>query len=574
MGVDVSGSGVDAPRAGHLLPRAATVVFLVVVGGITLATQQPPSALPADAPAEAFSAARALRHVEAIAREPHPLGSDAEEPVRAYVVDALKKLGLEPEIQRPRETDFTAPGSGPAARGAVRNIVARWRGAGPAGKKALLLSAHYDSVRTGPGAGDDAAGVAAILESLRALKVGTAPERDIIVLINDGEEAGLFGADVFAAEHPWAKDVGVVLNFEGRGNSGPAYMFETSEGNGWLIEQLAHALPHPMATSLTYEVYRLMPNDTDLTVYKAHGMAGWNFAFVGGLYYYHSPEDTPANLDPRTLQHQGENLLSMARHLVRLDLDDVRRDDVVYFSVLQRFVAIYPMSGVIPLLGGAVMAYLAVLALGVVRRRVRLAEVAAGFATLLASVPAAVLAVGLLWLVLGIPLVRAGIVVNRPYLGGMPTSRYDVVLLAGSAVVAALVAAAVFAWSGRRWSWEGLGLGALAWWLAAAAAMSLQMPGASYAFVWPLLSILAGQAVAFLVPRGSAIALVASWLGAAPLLSLQLVIIDGIFNGLNIRLAPLLMIPVVMVAAALVPVAAQARGRGPYPGMSPARPMP
>jgi hypothetical protein len=567
MGVDVTGSGAAARRAGRLVPRVATAVFLIVVGGITLATQRPPHALPADAPAEAFSAARALRHVEAIAREPHPLGSAAEEPVRSYIIDELKKLGLDPEIQRPRDAD-SEPGTGQVFnpwRRQARNIVARWRGSGAAGKKALLLSAHYDSVRTGPGAGDDASGVAAILESLRALKVGTTPERDIIILINDGEEAGLFGADVFAAEHPWAKDVGVVLNFEGRGNSGAAFMFETSSGNGWLIEQMARALPHPMATSLTYEVYRLMPNDTDLTVYKRYGMAGWNFAFVGGLYYYHSPEDTPANLDPRTLQHQGENLLSLARHLIHLDLDDVRRDDVVYFSFLQPFLTIYPMSWVIPLLGVAVAAYFGVVALGVVKRRIRLAEVAAGLATLLAAVGAAVLAVGLLRLVLGLPLVRAGIVVNRPYLGGMPTSRYDVALLAGAAVVATLVAAAVFAWSGRRWSWEGLGLGALGWWLAAAAATSIKMPGASYAFVWPLLFLLAGQAVAFLVPRGSAIALVASWLGAAPLVFLHLVIIDGIFNGLNIRLASLLMIPVVLVAAALVPVAAQARGGGPDP---------
>ena len=169
-----------------------------------------------------------------------------------------------------------------------------------------------------------------------------------------------------------------------------------------------------MATSLTYEVYRLMPNDTDLTVYKQHGMAGWNFAFVGGLSYYHSPEDTPANLDPRTLQHQGENLLSMARHLVRLDLDDVRRDDVVYFSILQRFVAIYPLSWVMPLLGNAALAYAAVLALGVAKGRVRLAEVAAGFATFLAALLAAMMAVSVLWVALGGLLVRTGIVVNRP----------------------------------------------------------------------------------------------------------------------------------------------------------------
>ena len=398
------------------------------------------------------------------------------------------------------------------------------------------------------------------------MKAGPPPERDLIVLINEGEEAGLLGADVFAAEHRWARDVGAVLNFDARGNSGPSFMFETSDGNGWLIEQMANALPHPMATSLTMEVYRLMPNDTDLTVYKHHGMAGWNFAFVGGLSYYHSPEDTPANLDPRTLQHQGENLLSMARHLVRLDLDDVRRDDVVYFSILQRFVAIYPLSWVVPLLAASALGYLAVLALGAAKGRVRLVEVAAGFATFLAAAVAAVMAVGLLWFALGGLLVRGGIVVNRPDLGhgaGMPVSRYDAALLTGSAVVAVLVAAAVFAWSSRRWKWEGLGLGVLVWWLAATAATSIAMPGASYAFAWPLLAILIAQAVAFLVPRGSPVALVASWLGAVPLLVLQLMIIDGIFNGLNIRLAPLLMIPVVLVAAALVPAAAQALGGKP-----------
>jgi hypothetical protein len=101
----------------------------------------------------------------------------------------------------------------------------------------------------------------------------------------------------------------------------------------------------------------------------------------------------------------------------------------------------------------------------------------------------------------------------------------------------------------------------LIWWLAAAVGASIWMPGASYAFVWPLLGILIGQALAFLVPRGHPVALVASWLGAVPLLVLQLTIIDGTFNGLNIRMAPFLMVPVVLVAAALVPAAAQALDR-------------
>ncbi len=413
-----------------------------------------------------------------------------------------------------------------------------------------MLSAHYDSRISGPGAADDASGVAAILESLRALKAGPPPERDVIALLTDGEEAGLLGADVFAAEHPWAKDVGVAMNFDARGNSGPSYMFETSEGNGWLIEQLAQALPHPMATSLTGAVYRIMPNDTDFTIYKKHGMPGLNFAFIDGLYSYHSPEDTPANLDVRALQHQGENLLEMARHLVRLDLDDVRRDDVVYLSVLQRFVAIYPMRWVIPLMGIAVLAYLVVIALGLARGRVRIVEIVIGFGAFLLSLVAAILAADLFWFVVRDILLNLGV----PFIG------LEFPLLPIFSMVAVLVAGAVFVRASRRGSWEGLGLGILGWWLAVTVATSLWLPGASYAFLWPLLGILAGQAVAFLVSRCGTVALLASWLGAVPLLILYAMILPGLFIGLNLRLTGLLMIPVVLVAGALAPLAAQVVG--------------
>ena len=134
-------------------------------------------------------------------------------------------MGFEPEVQQPHDARPIGPESKSSpTRRDIRNVIARWRGSGPPGKKALALAAHYDSRTSGPGAADDASGVAAILESLRTLKAGPPPERDVIVLLNDGEEAGLLGAQVFSDEHPWAKDVGVALNFDARGNSGPSYM--------------------------------------------------------------------------------------------------------------------------------------------------------------------------------------------------------------------------------------------------------------------------------------------------------------------------------------------------------------
>ena len=92
---------------------------------------------------------------------------------------------------------------------------------GIANSKAVMLVAHYDSVPNGTGASDDGAGVVALLETVRAVK-STAPlKNDVIFLFTDGEETGLLGANAFISEHPWAKDVGLVLNFEAREICGP-----------------------------------------------------------------------------------------------------------------------------------------------------------------------------------------------------------------------------------------------------------------------------------------------------------------------------------------------------------------
>jgi hypothetical protein len=79
----------------------------------------------------------------------------------------------------------------------IANVAARIKGSGKAGLKAVLLMAHYDSVPNAPGASDDGSGTATLLETLRALKAGPPPKRDIIALFTDGEEVGFIGARVF-----------------------------------------------------------------------------------------------------------------------------------------------------------------------------------------------------------------------------------------------------------------------------------------------------------------------------------------------------------------------------------------
>jgi hypothetical protein len=267
---------------------------------------------------------------------PHAVGTAAHDRVLARLADEMRSAGLAPEFQE-------ALVAGPHANVAlVRNAMARIVGRESA--HAVMLAAHYDSVPAGPGAGDDGAGVATELEIARILTPGPRLAHDVIFLFTDGEELGLLGARAFCAEHPWAKEVAVAVNVEGRGTCGPSEMFETSEDNAALIELFARAVPRPSATSLAYEVYKRMPNDTDMSVFKRAGMAGFNFAFIGGVRRYHTPLDDLAHLDPASLQQHGDNALALVRALADAELPlsagtaAPRRDvfqDVLGFGLLR-----------------------------------------------------------------------------------------------------------------------------------------------------------------------------------------------------------------------------------------------
>src|SRR5512146_2244748 len=248
-------------------------LFIVALAGLAVAGLKAPEPKSAAVPDGAFSAERALVHVREIARVPHPLGSAADATVRAYLLAQLTQLGLQPQI-------FASMGVRSSVRqivaGKVNDIVGRLPGTVPG--PAIMLMAHYDSVYRAPGAADDGSGVATILEVVRAVKHGPPLQRDVIVLLTDGEEEGLLGAEAFAHSHPWMKDVGLIMNFEARGSRGPSLLFETSTNNRPLIEAVARAAPHPIGSSFFYALYKLLPNDTDFTVFRPAAIPGLNFA--------------------------------------------------------------------------------------------------------------------------------------------------------------------------------------------------------------------------------------------------------------------------------------------------------
>jgi acetylornithine deacetylase/succinyl-diaminopimelate desuccinylase-like protein len=234
---------------------AALCVTLAAALSLTFVAVRPPSPAPADAPAGTFSAQRALSDVVVMAKSPHPVGSPANAQVRDFLLARMTALGLAPEVQPAFALRKIARLQQPLfVGGQVENIVGVLPGRDRTAP-ALAIMAHYDSVPGSPGAGDDAAGVAAALELARILRLQGTPARDVIFLITDGEEAGLLGADAAFTQMPLARRVGFLINMEARGGGGLAQMFQTGARNAGTVEVLRHNASRPSASSLAVLLY-------------------------------------------------------------------------------------------------------------------------------------------------------------------------------------------------------------------------------------------------------------------------------------------------------------------------------
>jgi hypothetical protein len=467
-------------RARNVENRFATVLllgFLVLMTVGVIFLDPVPTPVPSSAPPEQFSAGRAMAYVSDFAQKPHPTGTPEHDRVRDYLLAQIASLFVTPEVQR---TTGVTPLYQVAGR--IENIVVRLRGTNES-SDAVLLAAHYDSVAAGPGAADDGSGVATLLETLRNLTSSQPLRNDIILLFTDGEEDGMLGASAFAKEHPWAKDVRVAINFEARGTSGETQLFETSQGNGRLIQVFAQALSHPQGSSLSYEIYKRMPNDTDMTVFKKTS-AGLNFAFIGNWEGYHTPLDNAARLDPGSLQQDGDYALALARGFGNADLTQLADLDSVYFSIPGTWFAHYSSAAIWILNIFAAVTFLIFAVYAYISFRVGLSSI---FLALLASMEILVgLAVGAFvfvevvdWLNLHV-LPEGDIVRSVPY------------ALSLIAFLAALNAS-LYKLLRRSFSWFEALLGNLALLLVATVVSSVFLPGGTYIFLWPFLSALAAS---------------------------------------------------------------------------------
>ena len=395
-----------------------------------------------------FSADEAFGELKMLLAEgvPHPVESAANRVVRDRIIQRFRDFGYAPVVQKARACSKRWNKCS-----SVENIVVLPQTPGDV----VLGVAHYDSVPAGPGASDDGEGVATMLDCARLLR-STPTRNPIGFLITDGEEAGLLGAEAFVADPVLSKNVRAVVNVENRGTSGPSYLFETSVNNRDLVP-LFNRLDRPITTSVFYTVYTLLPNDTDVTVFKRAGKIAINFAAIGSVKRYHTKSDDLDHVDLRTLQHHGDNALAMLKALGSIDLQHIRRGNDVFFDVLGFFVIWWPDFLTI-WLGLASLALLLVAMRGVPKRDIAIAALMFLAAIVIAAV--------------------AGIIAMKvtPHRLSNPSVAIVVMWIAG--IASTVLLAGLRPWQGRALVLHTVAI-----------ALALTLPGLSFLFLMPAMAM-------------------------------------------------------------------------------------
>ncbi|PJL16436.1 hypothetical protein B9Y66_04930 [Stenotrophomonas maltophilia] len=499
----------------------AAVFLFLAIAFIAWWRLQPVDLPPKERQGNDFHAVRAHEVLKGILgdQRPHPVDSAANRAVADRITAQLREIGYQP---RSVEGVSCSQKSQTCAR--VRNIVASLDGS--ADGKSVVFSSHYDSVGAGPGASDDGAGVATLLEIARLLKQGPPGRNRIVFLFNDGEEAGLLGARL-VVEDPEVRDAVAVINAEARGTSGPSAMFETGGASGWLVDAFSRSSKRPLTNSLLNTLYTLLPNDTDLSVFKANGMQGLNFAFGGDIGKYHTPLDNLDHIDLRSVQQQGDNLFGLAKALRDADLNQVdSAGNPLYTDVMGA--AVVGAPAMLAPLGAIVLLIAMVFAARRIRRHVHYSlkdMVRGGLALPLAIVVGGATAYLLMF---AMSMVHSSTIAWHSASGAN-----RVVLWAFVAVTVTFSLRILVRRAPSTGVWVGLGFA----WLICTALIAIALPGASYLFLLPgMVLVVCALAAPFVVARagqhGSGGLAVVSAMGCF-LIVLPLVFLFEIMLGYN-----------------------------------------
>lgn len=520
-------------------PLTALLILVLLIFSFGYLDKAPAKLVSDSAPQDVFSGARAKTLLDKFLQEkkPHPAGSLLNMVIRDRIVARLKELGLESEIQKDFKCSYRAPGCAH-----VENIIAVIKGTETSeSAKAILLTSHYDSAPGAVGAADDMAGVTAMLEITANVLSAPTLKNDIILLFSDAEETGLRGAMSFSDSHPLMDRVGLVLNMEARGVTGPSVMFETGPGNLNQVSGFNEGTKNPVGSSLMVEIYKRMPNATDYTIYKMRELPGLNYGFSRGVSLYHSVLDDPDHLDVQSLQHHGDNLLAMVQIFGNKDLDVLPADqDATYIDLFGKYLISWPDSA------GPWLALLAFIGLVVTVWRYRDASFKQGLWVVVVLIMTCVALPALGWLA-SFPLGQMGGLhpLDHPNPWPARAALISIALLGGC--VGGML-------SVRRAGSYMLFILVWLFFVMLGLLLAVTLPGASYIFIMPALAAGVTGAVMSFIAREKALkwASYAGLLIAAYMAVYHLLLLEAV---INFQLSHFKMIVLLLLALPLLPVA-------------------
>jgi hypothetical protein len=513
----------------------ALILTGIMVGMTSLSRPKPVSA---SALSTEFSAERAMEHVSAISQAPHPAGSAEIKNVRLYILTQLEAMGLSPEIQ---DTTYVVSWGASAEATEIKNIIVKIPGSDSS--KAILLDAHYDTRAMTPGASDCGSCVATVLETAGAVLAGATLQNDVILLFTDNEEyGGGLGAAAFLESHPWAEDVGLVLNFEGLGSSGPSLLFETGPNSAWAVKDWKRVTSHPVGQSWFQEVYGRTPIGTDLNWFSDAGIPGMNFGYWANGAVYHATTDNPETIDPRSLQHQGSYALALTRHFGNLDLTtSSAQGNAFYFSLFPGLLISYPAGWALPLAILSGLLLIGVAVFGLRTNQLSISGTLKGLGGFLLNLVASSALASGIWL--GINQIQSEYLSMLTFRGMFYNTHFYFYAFAALAIA---IAAAILIWLRRKTAVLDLFFGALAFFWLIALTTSILVPGFSYLVTWPCFFAL--LALAWVIWERSEHTEIPLMIGALPGV---IIIAPSIYVMYHFALAPMIGVLVFMVSLLL-----------------------
>jgi Zn-dependent M28 family amino/carboxypeptidase len=254
--------------------------------------------------------------------EGRAVGTDGNARARAYIIDRLEAMGVEP-VGDSYEHGFSF--EMPRTRDKVdgTNILARIEGVSDSART-MVVSAHFDhegmrGEQIWNGADDNASGVASVL-AVAEMFMAEPPEHDVIFAFVDAEENGLQGARAFVAAPPIpVENITFNLNMD--------MVAMSTDRILWAVGTYHYPYLTPIVEDVASRATVSMPMGydepteepggdwTNLTDSGAFHAAGIPFIYLGVDFHphYHQPTDTYENMTLDFFQDASEAIADFAR---------------------------------------------------------------------------------------------------------------------------------------------------------------------------------------------------------------------------------------------------------------------